>query len=229
MQVGTLWRSTLTVLLYFVAVFASVASLANDADLIIHNAEIYTVDADRSRAKALAITDGRIIAVGTNKDVSIYRGDRTRSLDAGGRLLLPGFIDCHNHIRYGGDPSRIPLDGVKNLEELSSRIDAFVAERPDTEWIRGSGWVYSIFPDGRLPTAADRLLAGDALASRRVDLNEVKRKVASYGGTIGDKVTVQTTFVVALDGYETTDAYKEARELGITLLREDELLRFIGY
>jgi predicted amidohydrolase YtcJ len=155
MQGRAIWHRPLTVLLYFVAVLTSVASLAKDADLIIHNADIYTVDADRSRANALAVADGRIVAVGTSSDVNVYRGDNTRMLDAGGRLLLPGFIDCHNHIRYGGDPTRISLDGIKNLEELSDRIDAFVAERPDTEWIRGSGWVYSIFPDGRLPTAAD--------------------------------------------------------------------------
>jgi len=141
----------------------SSATMAEGVDLIVHNADVYTMDAMRSRAQAVAVDDSRIVAIGSLAEMSHLQDEHTHLLDAGGHLLLPGFIDCHNHVRYGGDPNRLSLDGIKNLVELRQRIDAFVAERPELEWIRGFGWVYSIFPNGNLPTAANL----DALTNGR--------------------------------------------------------------
>ena len=67
------------------------------ADLILTNGIVYTVDAARSRHEAVAVADGRIAAVGTAAEVGELAGPRTRVVDLGGRLLLPGFVDSHMH------------------------------------------------------------------------------------------------------------------------------------
>lgn len=80
--------------------------------------------------------------------------------------------------------------------------------------------------------AADKpvfVIAGDELRSRRLSLEELGRKINKYGGTVEDSVRIETSYVIAIAGYETSPAYKDARELGITILREEELLGFIGY
>jgi predicted amidohydrolase YtcJ len=72
---------------------------AQDADLIVRNARIWTGDSTRPRAEALAVRGERLIAVGTNAQVDAHRGPRTRVIDAGGRFVTPGFIDDHTHFR----------------------------------------------------------------------------------------------------------------------------------
>ena len=73
------------------------ASSPAPADLVVRNARVYTVDASRSWAEALAVRGDRLVAVGSARDVQPYVGPSTRVVDAGGRLVLPGFHDSHVH------------------------------------------------------------------------------------------------------------------------------------
>src|SRR5688500_20298329 len=75
---------------------------AQDADLIVRNARIWTGDSTRRFAEALAVRGERLIAVGTNADADAHRSARTRVIDAGGRFMTPGFIDDHTHFAQAG-------------------------------------------------------------------------------------------------------------------------------
>src|SRR5690242_8761304 len=70
---------------------------ASEQDLIVRNANVYTVDARLARAEAFAIRGGRFIAVGTNAEMAALAGKSAQLFDAQGMTIVPGFIDCHNH------------------------------------------------------------------------------------------------------------------------------------
>ncbi len=125
------------------------------ADLVIRNARIYTVDPARPWAEAVAVRDGRILLVGKEADVLRSVSQRTRVLDAGGRLVLPGFIDSHNHITFGSDPDVVQLSDVRTPRELYERVRQVATTRSENDWIEGEGWNYSVFPGGNLPTWRD--------------------------------------------------------------------------
>ena len=128
---------------------------AEIADLVVRNARIYTVDEAQPWAQAVAVKGERILWVGLDAEAGRFASDQTRVIDAGGRLLLPGFIDSHNHIRTGSDPDLVRLFDARTLKEIQDRVRAFARSRPDLTWIEGEGWNYSAMPGGRLPTAAD--------------------------------------------------------------------------
>jgi len=75
---------------------------AQDADMIVRNARIWTADSTRPRAQALAVRGERIVAVGTDAELARFRGARTRVIEAGGRFIAPGFIDDHTHFSQAG-------------------------------------------------------------------------------------------------------------------------------
>jgi hypothetical protein len=106
------------------------------------------------RASALAVQGDRILWVGDESAAAQFIGEKTRVLDAGGRLLLPGFIDSHFHVGLGGDPNVERITG-KSPKEIQDQVKAFADNRQDLKWIEMDGWNYSAFPEGSLPTAAD--------------------------------------------------------------------------
>ncbi|MEV6341890.1 amidohydrolase [Actinoplanes sp. NPDC051851] len=121
------------------------------ADLIFTGGPVLTVDPARSRATALAVRDGRILAVG--HDLSELRGPKTEVVDLRGRALIPGFQDAHIHAVFGGvEMGQCDLTGTTDLDEYLRRIDSYARSNPDLEWITGSGWSMESFPGG-VPTA----------------------------------------------------------------------------
>jgi len=121
------------------------------ADTIITNAKVYTVDAAKPWAEAVAIRGDRILFVGSAKDARKHRGSATKVIDAGGRLLLPGLEDSHVHFVSGSlSLAKVDLSGTKTVEEIQERIRRFVAEHPESAWVQGRGWMYSAFP-GDMP------------------------------------------------------------------------------
>ncbi|MFZ3555012.1 amidohydrolase [Streptomyces sp. BH055] len=125
------------------------------AELVLRHARIHTVDPERPEAEALAVRDGRIVWVGDDADADRWVGPDTRVLDAGGRLVLPGFIDAHNHVRLGSDDACVQLAGAASLSEIHDRITAWRERNPDAAWIEAEAFDYSALPDGRMPTVAD--------------------------------------------------------------------------
>jgi predicted amidohydrolase YtcJ len=100
-------------------------------DVLIRNARVYTVDDSQPWAEAVAIRGDRIVWVGSDVEADAQKGDRTRVIDAEGRLLLPGFVDSHNHIRYGNDPNSVNLQGAASLKEIQDQIREFARAHPD--------------------------------------------------------------------------------------------------
>jgi predicted amidohydrolase YtcJ len=127
------------------------------ADLVIRHVNIHTMDDKNPRATALAVQGDKILWLGDDKDAGQYIGERTRVVDAGGRLLLPGFIDSHFHLSLGNDPNVARIMG-SSLKEIQEQVKAYSDKRPDLKWIEMDGWNYSAFPDGTLPS--EKELAG---------------------------------------------------------------------
>lgn len=109
------------------------------ADLLVHNAVIYTVDSGFHIAEAMAIKDGKIIAVGTNKDLQ-EKYDPKENLDANGKFIYPGFIDAHAHFyRYGIGLQTVDLVGTNSWDEIVDKLKVFAAQHTDG-WLLGRGW-----------------------------------------------------------------------------------------
>jgi predicted amidohydrolase YtcJ len=121
------------------------------ADLLFTNGPVFTADAARTTATAVAVKDGRILAVG--HDLDELRGPDTEVVDLAGKLLVPGFQDAHIHAVFGGvEMGECDLTGTNDLDEYLRRIAVYAAAHPDHEWITGSGWSMESFPGG-VPSA----------------------------------------------------------------------------
>ncbi|WP_369216786.1 amidohydrolase, partial [Streptomyces flavofungini] len=125
------------------------------ADLVLRNARIHTVDPVLPAAEALAVRDGRVAWLGTDADAGRWTGPDTRVIDGRGRLVLPGFIDAHNHVRLGSDDACVQLAGARTLDEIHARVRAWHAGHPGAEWIEAEAFDYSAIPGGRMPRATD--------------------------------------------------------------------------
>ncbi|MEP7059090.1 MAG: amidohydrolase [Actinomycetota bacterium] len=125
------------------------------ADTLIRNARVYTVDPNLPWTDAVAVVGDRIAWVGLDSEAGAHTGPGTRVIDAGRKMLLPGFIDTHNHVRLGSNPLEVNLAGAATLEEITERVRSWSDGRPDLAWIEGVGWNYSAMPGGRLPTWRD--------------------------------------------------------------------------
>jgi len=122
------------------------------ADLLLTNARVYTVEPTRPWAQAVAIRDGRIVAVGDDAELASLRGDGTRVVDLRGRLLLPAFGDAHAHPQFGGiSHSRCPLHDGKTLEDYQKIIAACVEASPGDGVVYGVGWEDALFPPNGVP------------------------------------------------------------------------------
>jgi predicted amidohydrolase YtcJ len=131
------------------------ASAKNAPDIIFVNGDIYT-QATPARAQAVAIADGRIIAVGSNEDIRKLKQGRTEVVDLGGHFVMPGFNDAHLHLAAGGLMHlEVDLVGVKSLAEMQQRIAEHAKTTPPGDWIVGRGWDHTVWAGETLPTRQD--------------------------------------------------------------------------
>ena len=123
------------------------------ATLIVTNATVYTVDKHHPKAEAVAVIGDRIVAVGSRADIGLWRGLQTKVIDAGGKLLLPGFNDAHVHFIQGGAQlEQVQLTDAATPEEFAKRIAAQAKKTPKGEWILGGRWDETKWPKPELPT-----------------------------------------------------------------------------
>ena len=110
------------------------------ADLILRNGIVYALDADRSRHQAVAVRDGRIAMVGDDVEVAEWRGSRTRIVDLGGRLVLPGFIDAHLHPSLSTvELFEVDLATCHSIQDCLDAVARFAADSPASAgdpWLR---------------------------------------------------------------------------------------------
>ncbi len=123
------------------------------ADLVITNATVWTVDKAHPTAQAVAVLGDRIVAVGSNADVDVWRGHDTKVIDAGGKLVLPGFNDAHVHFVSGGlQLESVQLNDATSKQEFVHRIAAQAKKTPRGEWIQGGDWDETKWSPLSLPT-----------------------------------------------------------------------------
>lgn len=120
-----------------------------DADLVLRGGRVYTVDAARSWAQAVAVRDGVIIAVGTDAQVDELTGPGTRVVGLAGRMLLPGFVDAHVHASAAGlERLRCDVSQAHGLADYLEIVRRYAQASPGAEWITGGGWSIGVFPGG---------------------------------------------------------------------------------
>src|SRR5216117_3774060 len=145
-------KHTIYFLVLVTALYAN-AEPKPSATLIITNAAVYTVDKQHPKADAVAVIGDRIVAVGSSAEINSWRGPSTRVIDAGGKLVLPGFNDAHVHFIPGGAQlDQVQLNDAANPEEFAKRIAAQVSKIPKGEWILGGRWDETKWPKPELPT-----------------------------------------------------------------------------
>ena len=124
-------------------------------DSIFLNGDIYT-QATPARAQALAVRDGRILAVGTNDEIRKLKGAHTHAVDLGGHFVMPGFNDAHVHLEHAGlELLSVDLRGTRSLQEMQQRIAASGKTATAGEWLVGGGWDQTLWTDGTLPSRQD--------------------------------------------------------------------------
>ncbi len=136
-------------------VLCSSLAFAQEADLILHNAQITTLDTQNPSATAVAIKNGRIIKVGKDSDVLKLKNQSTKVLNAQGRRIIPGINDSHSHYIRGGLAFNAILrwDGVPTLMKGLEMIRQQALRTPKGQWVRViGGWTPFQFKEKRLPT-----------------------------------------------------------------------------
>ena len=108
------------------------------------------------RVQALAISQARIVAAGSNDEILKLKGPRTQVVDLSGHFAMPGFNDAHTHLASAGfEKLNVDLVGAKSLDEMKERIAARVKTAAPGEWILGEGWDHTLWASQKLPTRQD--------------------------------------------------------------------------
>jgi len=164
------------------------------ADLIIHHAKIYTVDEKFSVAEAMAVRDGKIIAIGKNDDIlKQYESDSVK--DAGGKAVFPGFNDAHAHfVGYAMSLLNVDLVDTKSWEEVVATCSGFAKTLPAGVWLTGRGWdqndwAVKEFPDN---TKLNELFPDRPVIISRIDGHAAmanQKALELAGVKAGDKLT----------------------------------------
>ena len=165
-------------------------------DLIVTNANIYTVDEDFSKAEAFAVKDGKFVAVGSTSEIT-NKYSAENIVDAKGQTLVPGLIDAHCHFyRLGLQQQRVSLEGTQSYNEVLQKIADFIDEKK-VEYVTGRGWDQNDWPVKEFPTKEklDKLFPRTPVAVRRVDGHAmlVNEAALNYSGLSETKFPKQVT------------------------------------
>jgi predicted amidohydrolase YtcJ len=199
---------------------------------IYYNGKILTVDAEDRIAEAMAVCDGRILAVGSNDEILALRKDDTEVTDLGGKCVTPGFIDAHHHIGIQGF-NNLSIDcHVPSVKDILELVREEAAKTPKGEWVRGWGLNEAALAEGRAPT--------------RFELDEVSPDNPVILLRVCNHVCVSNSMALAMAGIDDNTPNPEGGEivhdeqgrangtlkeksynqvLGIALPSKEELLR----
>lgn len=155
---GLMMRKLLAIMV--ISCWATLSS-AQKADLIVTNAKLVTLDAASTIAQALAVRDGKIVAIGGNDAMEGLIGPATRRVDAGGRTIIPGLIDSHIHAVRAGltYATEVNWIGAKTIPEAMERLRQAAQARPASWIIVAGGWSELQFAEKRRPTLAEVMAA----------------------------------------------------------------------
>ena len=164
------------------------------ADLIVTHAKIYTVDDNHPFVSAMAVRDGRIQFVGSEREALLLKGPSTRMLDAGGQTIIPGMIDAHAHLfGLGTFLKNIDLTDTRSYDAIVSRVATRLKDIPSGRWVIGRGWDQNKWGDTRFPTheALSRVSPNNPVVLERIDghallVNSAAMKAAGVSSATKD-------------------------------------------
>jgi len=148
----------------------ALSAYAQTADMAVINAHIYTVNARMPPAKALAVRQGKIVAIG--EDVSKSIGPATKVVDAHGATIIPGLIDSHGHVRgLGTALDTVDLRGIQSEKEIAAKVQAAAQQAKPGEWVLGRAWDQNLWATKQFPGAESISAAApdNPVALTRVD------------------------------------------------------------
>lgn len=218
------------------------------ADLILLGGVVRTADRLKPTAEAIAIGDGRVLAVGSANEVLAHRGESTAVRDLGGAAVYPGFVDVHNHHAIAGVTELFELSfgGALGLDEILDRVRAYASGLPEDAWITGGSWASTLMDE--LNSSNVRARLDDASGGRPVMLSDdshhnrwansralqlagvSKDSIPAEGVTLLDPVDGEPTGVLleaagilvaqahAQAGGLTTEQHRRASQRGVELL-----------
>lgn len=165
------------------------------ATTVLHNAIIHTLDPHKPHAAALAVRDGKILAVGAEADILALAHDD--KIDLGGQTLLPGLADAHLHFEWYSRGLREVHAETSTLDECLRRVKAKALVTPEGAWVTGFGWNHNVW-DGQFPTAADL----DNIAPSHPVLLRAKSGHAGWANTLALKMANITAHTPDPEGGE---------------------------
>lgn len=138
--------------IFFALVLFAACSSRKTADLIVHNAVVYTADSAFTTAQSFAVKDGNFLAVGTSENIlNQFQSDSI--IDLNGQPVYPGFYDPHAHfLGLGQVLDQADLVGANSYDEVIQRLKAFYKKHPDVLWLIGRGWDQNDWPDKQFPS-----------------------------------------------------------------------------
>lgn len=137
---------TTRVVVIIFAVFIFSCSNKNVPDLLLINGKVWSGEDESSFEEAVAIKDNKIIAVGKTNDINDLAGDETQIIDLKGKLVTAGFNDAHIHFLSGSlGLAEVDMTNTKSPADVAERVNQFIKDNPDKEWITGRGWQYTSF------------------------------------------------------------------------------------
>lgn len=211
------------------AVLCSCSHKSEEADLIIHNAVIYTMDPMNTIAEAMAVKDGVIIEIGAEYEIlNKYSADLV--YDAQMQPVYPGFIDAHCHfLAYGLDQFELDLKGTMSITDMLERVQQYAATNTE-EWIVGRGWNHELWTDPTMPDKEqlDQLFPNTPVYLSRVDGHAVlvNQKALDLAGITTDSKFSGGT-VEIIDGQLTGILIDEPADLVAALIPEPTENRLI--
>ncbi|MEZ5796954.1 MAG: amidohydrolase [Paracoccaceae bacterium] len=177
------------------------------AETIVTNAKVLTMDPERPRAEAVAMAGGRILAVGSAAEVGALAGPQTRVIDAGGRSLLPGFVESHLHLVLGGNElTQLQLGGVEGFEALRSAFVAYAADNPGLPLVMAQGAAYEVLEHPVTRQDLDAVIADRPIAMMSPDHHTVWANTAALraaGLLQGAEMPAGHVVVMGADGTAT--------------------------
>ncbi|MBA3909117.1 MAG: hydrolase [Rhodobacter sp.] len=147
--------------------------MASRAETIITNAKVLTMDPALPRAEAVAFAGGRILAVGARAEVEALAGPGCRVVDAGGRTLLPGFVESHMHLFGGAELQHLQLTGVSGMAALTGAFARYAAANPDAAVLMAEGVDYGILGHAVTRADLDAVMPDRPIAMRAMDHHTV--------------------------------------------------------
>ncbi|MFD9897543.1 amidohydrolase [Mesorhizobium sp. NPDC059025] len=169
-----------------IAFAVSVGPAIAAADLIVVNADVRTADPAKPKAQAFAVEGGKFAAVGSNDEIKALADSSTRTIDAGGKTITPGFIDGHTHLTMGTDMVLgADLSYIPDKKTWLEKIKEADARLPKGAWLTGGGWDYTL-GEGKLPTKEDldAVVPDRVVILRDIDFHSVwvNSKALEVGG-----------------------------------------------